>query len=98
MPSDKHRRWEALVACGPTETLHFHDRLFLLYLVVAIYLLPLLLVVHRNNALGPGARTVMYGCFHMVLLAAVLATGANRLMTDKFLQSNIRQCVARAWA
>eukprot|EP01050_Picozoa_sp_SAG11_P023346 SAG11_NODE_4667_length_1814_cov_1.410496_1_plen_421_part_01 len=96
MPSDKHRCWEALDACGPTETLHFHDRLLLLYLVVAIYLLPLLLVVHRNNA--SGARTVVYGCFHMVLLAAVLATTANRLIIDKLMRSNIRHCVARAWA
>eukprot|EP01050_Picozoa_sp_SAG11_P011150 SAG11_NODE_1161_length_5638_cov_10.644545_4_plen_1446_part_01 len=94
--SDKHRCWEALVERGPTETIHFHDRLIVLYMLVAIYLLPLVSIVHRNDASGVGI--VVPGCFHLVLVAAVLAIGANVLMVDKFLQSELRQYEAQAWA
>eukprot|EP01051_Picozoa_sp_SAG22_P016374 SAG22_NODE_2301_length_2738_cov_7.070860_2_plen_284_part_00 len=52
--SDKHRCWEALVERGPTETMQFHDRLIVLYMLVVIYLLPLLLVLHRSDASGVG--------------------------------------------
>eukprot|EP01051_Picozoa_sp_SAG22_P011054 SAG22_NODE_1036_length_5904_cov_4.908355_1_plen_556_part_10 len=94
--SDKHRCWEALVERGPTETIQFHDRLIVLYMIVVIHLLPLLLALHRSDA--SGVRIVVSTCFHLVLLAAVVATGANGLMIDKFLQGELRQYEAQAWA
>eukprot|EP01052_Picozoa_sp_SAG31_P046838 SAG31_NODE_9121_length_1330_cov_1.376929_1_plen_363_part_10 len=92
--SGQHRCWEALVERGPTETIPFENRLIVLYLIVTVHLLPLLLVVQRSSCTG----FVVSGCFHLVLLAAVVATGANGVMIDKFLQSKLRQCEAQARA
>eukprot|EP01052_Picozoa_sp_SAG31_P075717 SAG31_NODE_34944_length_327_cov_2.035088_1_plen_63_part_10 len=60
---DRFRCW------GPTETIPFGDRLIVLYLIVAIHLMPLLLVQR-----GSGAGFVVSGCVHLVLLAAAVAT------------------------
>ena len=68
--SDKHRCWEALVERGPTETIHFHDRLIVLHMLVAIHLLPFVIVVHRSDASGVGI--MVPGFFHLVLLAAMV--------------------------
>ena len=93
---DKYRFLGALVERGMTETVQFPDRLIVLYLLVAIHLLPLLLIIHHSDVSGVGI--VVPTCFQLVLLAAVVATGANGLMIDKFLQSNLRQYEAQAWA